>query len=413
MGDSKKDAVNMGVTLSTQLISASLTMIAVLGAFATFIIDKREIDNPILYYILIGFSFVSFVASIICGGKGIDIARKFGYFGKWRLNISKSAFNRQAVFCIIGIALFIGSIFFGKEKKDKKLDTIIKIEKEIYSRILHDSLQQEEVKKLHGEINLLKEQVNELKSQIKDTVFIKRTNNNDTISKILAEGLMKIDTLIALFKEKSAIIIPFNKPDEELNWIWLILIVLSCVAGIILCFFNNKLSKIVGLSLTASSILGITIDKLGFELNLDNLTFNINQKCDSAKKDTLILIDSIEHIGSIGPFTSGDTSLLNKDSIIQFHRLQNNIAKKEYSEIFIFGGVDKRPLKRKSANKYGDNLSLAQARANKVADSIEQFFKKRKLPIPTILTFPKGAKHYGSNLPDLDNDRFVKIYGKK
>ena len=89
--ENKKDAVNIGVTLSTQLISASLTMIAVLGAFATFIIDKREVG--FLFYVLIGISFLSFIASIFIGGKGIDKARKSGFDGKWNLDDTKQPFN--------------------------------------------------------------------------------------------------------------------------------------------------------------------------------------------------------------------------------------------------------------------------------------------------------------------------------
>jgi len=161
MSDSKKDAVNIGVTLSTQLISASLTMIAVLGAFATFIIDKREIGS--LYYVIIGASFIFFVASIFKGGKGINKARKDGFADNWNLEETKSAFNLQAVFCLLGLLFFISSIFIGKEKNNNELDRLTRTEKEIYSIRLLDSLQQDEIKNLKQEIKLLNGQLDELK----------------------------------------------------------------------------------------------------------------------------------------------------------------------------------------------------------------------------------------------------------
>lgn len=171
MSDSKKDAVNIGVTLSTQLISASLTMIAVLGAFATFIIDKRDIG--FLYYSLIGASFLSFVASIFIGSKGIDKARKDGFDDKWNLTETKSAFNFQALFCALGLLFFISSIFIGKEKDNNELDRITKTEKEIYSIKLIDSLRQGEVNKLKDEIKLLNGQLDELRATVHNSTLPK------------------------------------------------------------------------------------------------------------------------------------------------------------------------------------------------------------------------------------------------
>jgi hypothetical protein len=157
----KKEAVNIGVKLSTQLISASLTMIAVLGAFATFIIDKREVG--LLFYILIGVSFLAFVGSIISGGNGIDKARKSGFGNNWNLDDTKKSFNWQAGLCGIGLLFFILSIFIGKEKADTQLDRLSKIEKDIYAIQVIDSLQQVEVKQLKAEIKILTGQLEELK----------------------------------------------------------------------------------------------------------------------------------------------------------------------------------------------------------------------------------------------------------
>lgn len=165
----KKEAVNIGVTLSTQLISASLTMIAVLGAFATFIIDKREVG--LRFYILIGVSFLAFVVSIISGGKGIDKARKSGFVNNWNLDDTKNYFNLQAGLCGLGLLFFILSIFIGKEKSDTQLDRLSKTEKDIYANQVIDSLRQIEVKQLKTEIKLLSGQLEEFKLAVKaDTI---------------------------------------------------------------------------------------------------------------------------------------------------------------------------------------------------------------------------------------------------
>ncbi|WP_431244669.1 hypothetical protein ACQ9BO_10585 [Flavobacterium sp. P21] len=51
----KKDAVNIGITLSTQLIAVALAMIAVLATFVAYTIDKKEVGG--LYFCTIGCAF--------------------------------------------------------------------------------------------------------------------------------------------------------------------------------------------------------------------------------------------------------------------------------------------------------------------------------------------------------------------
>lgn len=134
----KKDAVNIGVTLSTQLIAASLAMIAVVGTFAAFVIDKRNVGWG--YYLIAGGAFFSFVISIFLGGKGIDKARKDGFASNWNLANTKSYFNRQALFCLLGIVLFTFSVFFGKEKDDGLKNKVDTLEKQLLQLHLSDSL---------------------------------------------------------------------------------------------------------------------------------------------------------------------------------------------------------------------------------------------------------------------------------
>ena len=125
--DDKKDAVNIGVTLSSQIIAASLTMIAIIGAFTAFVIDKRDVG--IGYYFLTGGAFSCSILSIILGGKGIDKARKSGFNGNWSIADTKSFFNWQSLVALLGVVLFAISVFIGDEKKDRFIPKIEKQEK--------------------------------------------------------------------------------------------------------------------------------------------------------------------------------------------------------------------------------------------------------------------------------------------
>lgn len=92
---------NTNTTISTQIITAALTMITVIGAFAVFVIDKRQIGT--LYYLIVGIAFISFVVSIFLGGKGLS--------GKGKDKKRNPYFNWQAITALIGVAFFCISVF--------------------------------------------------------------------------------------------------------------------------------------------------------------------------------------------------------------------------------------------------------------------------------------------------------------
>lgn len=108
--ENKRFALNIGVTLSSQLINACLSMLAIIGAMFIFIIDKRNTSNT--FYVLILLSFSSFILSIILGGKGIDKVRKKSFEDKLDLKYSKKLFNNQAILCLIGIITALTSLIF-------------------------------------------------------------------------------------------------------------------------------------------------------------------------------------------------------------------------------------------------------------------------------------------------------------
>jgi hypothetical protein len=91
-------------------------MIAVLGAFTTFVVDKRI--TGLLFWLIIGGSFLCFVWSIFAGGKGIKAATDKGFGGTWDLLASKKWFNGQALACIVGLILFGAALVVSSTKDD-------------------------------------------------------------------------------------------------------------------------------------------------------------------------------------------------------------------------------------------------------------------------------------------------------
>ncbi len=128
--EDQRAAANISVTLSGQLIAAALAMLAIEGAVLSFVYASRTTGYWFLALIIL--AAISFIGSIYVAGKGMTVLRNKGYEGTWELNRSKSHFNWQAIFCIIGLSCFFSSAFFiGQPKKDKLEDDIILIKQEL------------------------------------------------------------------------------------------------------------------------------------------------------------------------------------------------------------------------------------------------------------------------------------------
>lgn len=121
--EDRRLATEIFVNLSTQLMAASLAMIAVEGAFVTFFIDKNKVI-PLFFAASLA-SFVFFVLSIYFGGLGINDLAKSGFQGDWDLNISKARFNRQAIFCILGLIAFLFSWLLNGNSSSSDLEKSI------------------------------------------------------------------------------------------------------------------------------------------------------------------------------------------------------------------------------------------------------------------------------------------------
>ena len=59
---------------------------------------------------------VSSVVSIVFGGQGIAAIASGGFKGTWSLKPDRDSFNRQAIFCLLGMLLLLVSLFSGSPK---------------------------------------------------------------------------------------------------------------------------------------------------------------------------------------------------------------------------------------------------------------------------------------------------------
>jgi len=143
--DDKKDAANISVGLSTQLINAALTLIVLSGAFLTFILDKKQ-PTP-AFYISYGLAFIAFFISVIFGGKGIQFVKANGEKGDWKTKAPgvPNWFSRQSLFVMIGIFSISILPFLGNDKPDEALQNRL-----MYKMITRDSLMILDLQKLSG-----------------------------------------------------------------------------------------------------------------------------------------------------------------------------------------------------------------------------------------------------------------------
>lgn len=158
--ENKRFALDIGVNLSGQLINASLSMLAIIGALFIFIIDKRE--TSVEFYVLMSISFLSFVASIFLGGKGINEVREKSFKGNLKLKYSKKFFNYQALLCIIGILTCLLSFAF-TSKNDTELSQMELLNDNIQKVIDKSEERKKEIKILENRIELLERKIDSIK----------------------------------------------------------------------------------------------------------------------------------------------------------------------------------------------------------------------------------------------------------
>lgn len=150
------------ITTSGYLITAALQMISILCAVSVFIMEKQDVGT--IYYLLIAFTFFSFILSIYFGAKGMASNSLKESGNKKKIN---PFFNNQAIFSLIGLILFLFSIYVGikKSRSANNIDFVSENQKtndiEDYSKDIEKA--KLDISYLTNKINLLNQELAELK----------------------------------------------------------------------------------------------------------------------------------------------------------------------------------------------------------------------------------------------------------
>jgi DNA-binding MarR family transcriptional regulator len=127
--EDKREAVLLGANLSSQLITTALALIAVVGAAATFIIEKKEVGP--LFYCLLVLAFFLQVLSIYFGGRGVNKARVKGYDGDWSKAHGSQWYNLQASSTLLGAFVLCALFFLGKDKPAEEEKQLIELKETV------------------------------------------------------------------------------------------------------------------------------------------------------------------------------------------------------------------------------------------------------------------------------------------
>jgi len=116
--EDKRRAVEITVTLSSQLITAALAMLAIEGAYVAYALSERSVTSIFLWAAAL--SGLSFISSIFIAGKGITEARNSGFAGAWDIQVARRKFNWQAITLLIALLLFAGTaVLSGPTRHDQ------------------------------------------------------------------------------------------------------------------------------------------------------------------------------------------------------------------------------------------------------------------------------------------------------
>jgi len=215
------------------------------------------------------------------------------------------------------------------------------------------------------------------------------TSSNQIQTEILQT---KIANLEKVLKETTSIKVNV-KPNALAHFSFLLKVLALLFLGIALLIpkYRKPLIWTAIVTMTAHLSLEIKFElKPEFKLEL-NPEIKIC-KCDSAKSAGKLLTQTIQ----VGSFKPGFDELVNDSVLVAKSKLIELISGKSIFEIHVFGGADPRTPKRKSKNKFGDNVSLCQARAIKIKYYISELFKD-SLNKPNIITHVKGAEYYSDS----------------
>jgi peptidoglycan hydrolase CwlO-like protein len=189
----QKDAVGHAIHLSSQLITAALAILAILGAYVAFALGNRLVGFG--FYSASAISFIVFILSIFLAGRGIATSYSKGAKGDWNVIHGDHLFNSQAILCAIGLIAFFAAVLFSITPAPSATQDKLQ---SIDNRIAELS---GEIKKMNGHAEKYNQKIDTLNGNFKKF---------DTLNKNLDKIELEIKSL-----SKAVVSLKCEKPQEK------------------------------------------------------------------------------------------------------------------------------------------------------------------------------------------------------
>ncbi len=226
---------------------------------------------------------------------------------------------------------------------------------------------------------------------------------------ILAGIIMLYVIMMGLYSYSSLLFNARNNinPDRYVNLLdntnALIFVFIIVLFSFYAVYKNKAWVGILSMILAVTTyLIKVDIDKLRIDPML-NFDFSKNYHAGEHQYG-----DGIKNEMSIGPFVVGDTLLL--DTVLwKLDELTSKLLFTECKVIDVFGSVDKRQLRGKVKDVYGDNMTLAQARA----DYIKRYIQRKVLKPYEVSyrVYVNGAQKESLDLDttNYEKSRYVRV----
>lgn len=107
----ERQAAALKTSISSYVGTATLAVIG--GGVALFTYIQQNFVPGGLFYLCIALGALLLVVSFILGGRGADATARALATGAWSTETSKSEFNGQAVFTLLGLIFVLGAAVLG------------------------------------------------------------------------------------------------------------------------------------------------------------------------------------------------------------------------------------------------------------------------------------------------------------
>ena len=227
-----------------------------------------------------------------------------------------------------------------------------------------------------------------------DTMRLKQLFKNQ--SNLITDSLKKLqEQQTAEFRKKL-------KGTNVINPIFFLILILFLIAGTVMFSSLLDTKPVKGLAMSAGAVLLSFVAEKLFEMKMEvkpDIKVSIGR---NTPQDSLVAFNY-----ELGPFIEGSDSLRFPQELT---KLSDSLRCKHFKTLNIYGGVDKRQLRRRSRNRFGDNLTLAYNRALFVKQAINN---RAILGDSVILTaLPMGSALLATDTMSMARSRMVQLTGQ-